>query len=229
MGSTYNGLAYAITQEENNNPALNNPGALEDANGNMLSFSDIQDGMSALLDKLSNDIGGNSQIYSPTMTLSDFEKAYTGGDTNAGNNIASMLGVSPSIPVSQLSDQALAQQTQVSNPYAVDNGDLTTQLGPGTSITLNPSNNTITTTGPYGNASGGSAAGAKSQTGSASAPGVVASVESWLASSSANVVTVIIGLVLIAGAIFSFSAVKDATVKTVKTGIDLAKTAAVAA
>jgi hypothetical protein len=206
MSTTYNALASAIAQEENSQYP-NNPGALEDASGNMLDFGSVENGWNALLNKLSYDASGNSTTYSPGMSLAQFESVYTGGDTNAGNNVSSILGVSPSTPLSQLSDQALGS----SNNFAIPDPSLTTELGPGTSISLNPSNNTTTVTTPSG-----------SQTGSASSSGIFGSFETWLSSSSANVVSVLIGLVLIAGAIFSFSTVRDTIVSTAKKGVALA-------
>jgi len=109
MSTTYNALAAAIAQEENSSWP-NNPGALEDQAGNPLTFDSVQSGYNALLNKLTYDASGQSSIYSPNMSLSNFENLYTGGDVNAANNIGSMLGVSTSTPLSGLSDQSLSQQ-----------------------------------------------------------------------------------------------------------------------
>jgi hypothetical protein len=46
--------------------------------------------------------------------------------------------------------------------------------------------------------------------------GWLTSLEQWLTTSSANIVAVLIGLVLIAGAVFGFSQVRETVVSTAK-------------
>lgn len=105
--STYNTLAQAIAQEENSQWP-NNPGAIEDTAGVPIDFGSPAAGMTALEKKLQFDASGQSSVYDPSMSLSDFEHTYTGGDPNAGNNVASILGVPVTTPLSALSDQSLS-------------------------------------------------------------------------------------------------------------------------
>lgn len=196
MSTTYNALANAIAKEENSQWP-NNPGAITDSNGNKIDFGSLSAGMTALQNKLSYDASGQSKVYSPTMSLSDFENVYTGGDANAANNVASMLGVSTSTTLSQLSDQSL---------YTLDPN--TINLGPGNSVSLG--NGTATTTTPDGTVSGSGSLN------------LLSNFETWLSSSSANIVSVVVGFILIAGAVFSFSSVKDTVVSTAKTAAKLA-------
>lgn len=108
--STFNTLAQAIAQEENSQWP-NNPGAIEDTAGVPIDFGSPQAGMTALENKLQYDASGQSSIYDPSMSLAQFETTYTGGDPNAGNNVASILGVPASTPLSALSDQSLSNST----------------------------------------------------------------------------------------------------------------------
>jgi hypothetical protein len=106
MGTTFTNLANAIAKLEQSTWP-NNPGALEDAQGNHLDFGSPEAGFQALLDKLTFDASGQSKVYNPDMSLQDFETTYTGGDTKAGGTLSKLLGVSPSTPLSQLNDQSL--------------------------------------------------------------------------------------------------------------------------
>ena len=191
MSTTYNALAAAIAKEENS-AWPNNPGALEDSAGNPLDFGSLEAGQKALLAKLNYDASGHSTTYSPTMSLADFESKYTGGDSNAANNIGSMLGVPTSTQLGQLSDQSLSDAAS-----GAATADSPAQ------IALNKTKDAI----------------AK----------VVPSV-SLLELSIANVSSILIGAILIAGAVFGFSQVRDAVVSTgvvaVKAGKALATTAA---
>ena len=56
----------------------------------------------------------------------------------------------------------------------------------------------------------------------ASPSGIFASLETWLTSSASNIVAVLIGIVLIAGAVWSFSSVKDTFISTAKGAAELA-------
>lgn len=104
---TFDALSQAIAQEENSQWP-NNPGAIEDTSGVPIDFGSPAAGMAALEKKLEFDASGNSSVYDPSMSLSDFEHTYTGGDPNAGSNVASILGVPTTTPLSSLSDQALS-------------------------------------------------------------------------------------------------------------------------
>jgi hypothetical protein len=108
MGTTFTNLANAIVQHEQST-WLNNPGAIEDANGNHIDFGSPEAGYDALLGKLQFDASGQSKVYNPGMSLQDFESTYTGGDSNAGSDVANILGVPASTPLSNLSDQAIGQ------------------------------------------------------------------------------------------------------------------------
>ena len=189
MSSTYNALTAAIANEENSTWP-NNPGALKDSSGNKMTFPSLEDGYQALQDKIQYDASGQSTVYSPAMTLADFEKIYTGGDQNAANNIGSMLGVSTSTTLANLSDQALNFPSL-----------------PGTPTSSNPATqDSGTPSGVQPSKDGGMFAG----------------LETWLVSSSANIVAVIIGLVLIAGAIFGLSQVRDTVISGAKTAAKFA-------
>lgn len=107
MSTTYNALESAIMQEENSSYP-NNPGGLMSPSGSPLTFPSLGAGITALDNYVNNALSGNSDLYNPNEPLSEFENTYTGGDPNAANNIASMLGVSPSTPMSNLSDQNLS-------------------------------------------------------------------------------------------------------------------------
>lgn len=199
MSATYNALAATIAQEENST-WVNNPGALQDAFGNPINFGSYQSGYSALLNKLQYDISGQSQVYSPNMTLGQFENVYTGGDTNAGNNVASMLGVPASTPVSQLSDQSLQQNSSfLQNAIDLAKNAVNNVLHMGT---MNPSDAAAMEQGKVPDYS-------KTQGGGISSIG-------------ADVAAVLVGLVLIAGAVFTFSKVQETIISTAKRGAELA-------
>jgi hypothetical protein len=183
LSSTYNALTAAIANEENSTWP-NNPGALKDSSGNKMTFPSLEAGYQALQDKVQYDASGQSTVYSPAMSLADFEKIYTGGDPNAANNIGSMLGVPTSTTLADLSDQALNFPSLT-----------------GTPTTSNPASQ-----------DSGTPSGVTPSTGG----GMFAGLETWLVSSSANIVAVIIGLVLIAGAIFGLSQVRDTIISGAK-------------
>ena len=201
MSSTYNALAGAIAQEENSQ-WTNNPGALETTAGTHQQFPTLAAGQAALLNKLNYDASGNSSVYSPNMSLAQFESVYTGGDPNAANNVGSILGVPTSTTLAQLSDQSLNSNTANYglDPYAIN-------LPGSGSVSIAP-NGTVTNAMSQG-----------TQTAVASnvpGTGIVSQFETWLADSQANVAAVIVGMILIAGAVFSFSSIKDTVVSGAK-------------
>lgn len=202
MSTTYNALAAAIAQEENSQWP-NNPGALMDTSGNKLTYPDYASGYQALLDKLTFDASGASKVYSPSMSLADFEKLYTGGDPNAASNIGSMLGVPTSTTLGQLSDQSLG--TKSSGNWLTDAWNK--YMDAASTIQNNAIDNPnvaiagITGTTPEALATGKSHA---------------------FSSVFSDIVAILVGLVLIAGAIFSFSTVKDTIVTTAKDAAALA-------
>jgi hypothetical protein len=104
-----NALANAIATAENANPSINNPGDLTAGDVNtdnitgvfnsagVVIVSDIQTGWNALTAKLERILAGNSQNYSPDMTISDLANTYTGNQNAEGwaDTVSSQLGVTP--------------------------------------------------------------------------------------------------------------------------------------
>ena len=108
-------LEQAIVEEEGGTSSVgygvNNPGDLELGDqgygvttaqgGNQITnFPSLEAGYQALQNMLNKDVSGQSSIYNPNETLADYMTTFTGGNTNAGNTVASQLGVSPSTPIS---------------------------------------------------------------------------------------------------------------------------------
>lgn len=198
MGSTYNALAAGLTKFENSQHP-NNPGALEDNNGNMLDFGSLDAGYAALQSKLNFDASGQSTVYNPNMTLQQFVNTYTGTQTGANNNyaqgLADNLGVTTDTPLGQLSDQNLGQ---LSAPT-------------------------------YSPEASGTAAASGSVPANTIAPGL-ANVDTsgggWFAEHIASVTAIVIGVVLIGGAIFTFKAVSNTVVTVARKGAEVAATSA---
>lgn len=102
-------LAAAIAQAEGADPSINNPGDLTagdvDSRSITGTFNDagvviidsIENGWNALYSKLQNIFSGNSSVYNPSMTISQFAMTYTGGDNadSWASTVASALGVTP--------------------------------------------------------------------------------------------------------------------------------------
>lgn len=102
-------LSTAIANAEGSNPDINNPGDLttgdvpaEQTTGVFNSagvaiIDTIENGWTALRNKLENIFNGNSSVYSPDMTISEFAQTYTGGDNADGwaQSVADSLGVTP--------------------------------------------------------------------------------------------------------------------------------------
>lgn len=100
-------LANAIATAENSPASSNNPGSLgagdvasENIVGRLNSagvvlIDTIENGWTALRNKLDNILSGNSNVYSPDMTISQFAQVYTGGDNADGwaSTVANKLGV----------------------------------------------------------------------------------------------------------------------------------------
>lgn len=193
MGSTYNTLASMIAKLENVGSSWGNDvGAIEDAQGNPVQYQSKQAGLDALQTQLQYDASGASKIYSPDMTLQDFETTYTGGNTQAGNTFSEMLGVPSSTTLAQLSDQNLYPMPAIGGQPGM------TIPGSDTSIDINTPQGTVTLTGPNGSKTADASGGF------------------GLTSIGANVVGIILGLVLIAGAVFSFDQIRDLTKSTLK-------------
>lgn len=193
MSSSYNALVSAIMLEENSS-YTNNPGALMDANGQPLQFPNLQAGIDALNQKIGFDVSGASKVYSPNESLYQYENTYTGGDPNAANNVASMLGVSPSTPVGQLSDQNVSPPNsfwqRVKNMFAnaYGNPNLTSGIGGSAQVGLGGGTLTDNTT-------------------------TNASKTSHIA---VDAVCVLLGLILVAISVFGLSKVQDASISVAK-------------
>jgi hypothetical protein len=74
----------------------NNPGDLEDASGNIITFPTPQAGMQALNNQVNLMISGQSAHYDPSMTWAQIGAIYSGSSLpNWANNVAAQLGVDP--------------------------------------------------------------------------------------------------------------------------------------
>jgi hypothetical protein len=194
-------LAEAIANEENNNPQYNNPGAIMPG-GVMATYPTPEAGESALENLLNNAIGGNSQYYNPTMTLEQFEETYTGGDTNAGNNVADYLGVPVSTPIS-----AFGQNSQL-NPAA----NLGTQLGTPNTATAAQSADTLDS--PWTQALNAvTAASPAASVASLGTQAATAVQKAFGLPSLTDTVVILAGLVLLAGAVFGFKTLTSTVVE----------------
>lgn len=107
-------LANAIAKAEGTSPTANNPGSLtsgdvpaENITGTfnaagVVVIDTLENGWNFLKAKLQNILDGNSNVYSPDLTIQQFSALYTTGDVNnsspAVNNyaqsVADSLGVS---------------------------------------------------------------------------------------------------------------------------------------
>jgi len=212
MSTTFYNLAAAITQAENSQWP-NNPGALEDTAGNKLTFASVTDGFNALVSKLGFDASGQSHVYTPDMPLSKFGATYSGGDSNYASNLANILGVSTSTPLSQLSDQALGA------PDATGTG--VPSLSDLSAPTYSPEASGVAAASgkvPTNTVGAGAAQGSSGNS-------LLDTLAAWaknIQSYEADAVAVVIGIVLIGGAIFSFKAVQGTVVNVAKKGAAIA-------
>src|ERR1700733_13951182 len=117
---SFDSFANAIASEENIASGLqssNNPYALElgdqgsgtttAAGGNQLTnFPTVQDAYNALLKMFTSDVNGTSSIYNPNMSIGQYMTTYTGGNTNAGNTVANLLGIDSSTPITAIGTTA---------------------------------------------------------------------------------------------------------------------------
>ena len=115
-------LADAITQLEGTNPAYNNPGSISGTGDTGTSFgagigiySTLAAGQQALQNQLNLIASGQSAYYTPDTTLADFGTTYSGGNPSYGNNLANLLGVSPSTPIGQVINQNGSSVNNVSS------------------------------------------------------------------------------------------------------------------
>lgn len=116
----------------NNNPFDLQPGGVE------ASYPSYQAGVQAGDTMLQNIATGNSSLYSPTESLSQFGATYSGGDPNFAANLSKSLGVSLSTPMSDIFTMTQANQNNPQPQSWTDSimGQLGTYAGPG-GMTLN--------------------------------------------------------------------------------------------
>lgn len=119
-GDFVTALSNAIAKAEGGTSnSTNNPGSLTAGDvpsdsitgvfnsAGVVIIDSIENGWAALTNKLNNILSGNSSVYSPDMTISDFAQTYTGGD-NAdawANTVASQLGVTPDTTLAEAQAQ----------------------------------------------------------------------------------------------------------------------------
>ena len=108
-------LANAIAKAEGANPSINNPGDLtagdvpeQNTTGvfnsaGVVVIDTLENGWQFLMNKLNNIMSGNSRVYSPSMTISQFAQTYTGGDNSSSwaSTVAASLGVSTDTTLAQ--------------------------------------------------------------------------------------------------------------------------------
>lgn len=92
-----------------NNPFDLQPGGVE------TTYPSYQAGLQAGDSMLANIAAGNSSMYSPSESLSQFGATYSGGDPNFAANLSKSLGVSPDTPMSQV---FAASQSNQNNPQS---------------------------------------------------------------------------------------------------------------
>jgi len=179
--------------------AKNNPYNLTDTSGNLLSFSKLEEGLAAGDQYLKNAIAGINKNYTPGESLGEFESTYTGDDPNAPSNLAKILQTNTSTPVSAYSTGPGLTAAQVASASSAS-----------TSPTFKDLLNGIT-----GYALGGpSGAAVGAATGKPiNFLGISISV--------VDVVAVLAGLVLLAGAVFGFRNLTTTVITGVKKGAEL--------
>lgn len=125
-------LASAIAQLEgfgagDNIPTQsNNPGDLElgdigygtltASGGNAITvFPDAASGWDALNNQIAKIFNGTSNVYNPNMSVGDFGSTYSGNNPSYGSNLASILGVAPNTPLSQLGGNSSGSGNSILN------------------------------------------------------------------------------------------------------------------
>lgn len=107
-GTFVGALANAIAKAEGADPANNNPGDLttgDFSSDNVVGVFNsagvavvdtLENGWSALKNKLQNIVDGNSSVYNLNMTIQEFADKFTGGDNadSWAQSVANDLGVS---------------------------------------------------------------------------------------------------------------------------------------
>jgi hypothetical protein len=190
----------------------NNPGDLEigdigygtigAAGGNQITvFPSPTAGQQALTNQLNRIGAGNSSVYSPDESISEFGQTYSGGNPTYGPSLASMLGVPASTPIGSV----------IGNSQGASPGVVAGQAA-------------TTATNPFSKALS-SVSGILSGTSIGS--GILAQIESYLGTefSAQRWVTIGLGLIFIGGAVFSLKS----TQTIIQTGARVAGDAARAA
>jgi hypothetical protein len=118
-GDFVSALANAIAKAEGTSATANNPGSLTSGDvpddsilgifnsAGVVIIDTLENGWNFLKNKLQNILDGNSSVYSPNMTISEFAQTYTGGDNADGwaNTVANELGVSTDTTLAQAEAQ----------------------------------------------------------------------------------------------------------------------------
>jgi|HubBroStandDraft_1064217.scaffolds.fasta_scaffold01182_25 hypothetical protein len=218
---TLQSLEQAIAQMENG-PVPTNPGDLEEGNqgfgtysaagGQQITvFGTLQQGWNALQNLLQNAISGQSKYYNATESLSNFEQTYT-GNPNAGNTLANILGIPSSTPLNSFGN--VVNQNPTTLPGQSSSSTTAPQTSTANSLGSNPTMAQVVEgflndlLGPsfFGKTIGPSNVNQATQ----GAPGIV------------DVVVVVVGLILIAGAIFGFKNLTTTVIEGAKKGAEIA-------
>ena len=204
---TLQDLEAAITREENVNPAYNNPGAIM-SGGSLAQYPTPQAGQNALENLLTGAITGQSQYYQPNESLEQFEETYTGGDINAGSNVASILGIPSTTPINSFGTVAASVQPNAQNPATAPT--TLQQIGAAFNDQFGPS--------IFGATVGPSVSNPTASYSSVTLPGG----GKYQIPSVLDVVAVVAGLVLLAGMVFGFRTLTTTVVQGAKKGAELA-------
>lgn len=204
-------LAQAIAREEGFNAgsvgtSANNPGDLElgdvgygtitAAGGNKITvFGSLQDGWNALTNMLTKDVTGGSSVYTPNESINDFMTTYSGGNPNAGQTTANILGVPASTPISTFGGTPIAANSSVPAP-SVSSPSLTSGIGQVAAASLPP---WIQALLPKNSTDG-----------------------SFYIPSVTDIVIIIVGLILLAGAVYGFKNLTTTIIMGTKKGAEIA-------
>lgn len=210
-------LEQAIFSEEGGTNAAgyasNNPADLMNTSGELQSFSSLTEGETALTGYLQNAASGANQNYYPGESLGEFETTYTGGDPNAAQNLSSLLG---GVNTETTTLGSIVNNTGYTGAETLPSLPEETPLGIGEgpattgTVDISPSG-AVTTTGVNG-----------SQTAQAStSTSWITSIENWLSAAVPREVAILVGVILIAGAVFGFHEISTTVVQGVKKGAAL--------
>jgi hypothetical protein len=112
-------FAAAIAEAEGANPLINNPGDLTAGDvpaanitgvynaAGVVKIDTLSNGWAFLYAKLQKDLSGQSEVFSPSMTISQYAQEYTGGDNadSWASSVAKSLGVSTDTTLSDAQEQ----------------------------------------------------------------------------------------------------------------------------